>query len=712
MTAMADRSRTHLRFAPLAEAGERFVAFVGSRLAPVLDLVVRLWLAQAFFRSGVLKIATWEATVFLYTQEHPVPGVAPGTAALLGTGIELVCPVLLVLGLFTRIAAVPLLLTTALLQFTYKPLDFHLLAMALLGLLIVRGPLALSLDHLLAPHLRGSAVPFGGALHRLATMLSGVAAPVTLAAVRLWLAYVCAGPEVARLAAGDVTAAGYAEAGIVVIAGALFAAGMFTRAAALPLLVLALFRLGSEAEGETAILQVLLLATFVLEGGGALAVDFLLHREFQRLFPSLAGDRTWLADAPRVVIVGAGFGGIAAAQKLRHAWARVTLVDRRNYHLFQPLLYQVATATLSPANIATPVRGLLRDQGNCQVIMGRVTGVDTTAREVAVGERRIAYDYLVLATGARHSYFGKDEWEPFAPGLKKIDDATAIRGRILTAFERAETTDDAVERQRQLAFVIVGGGPTGVELAGAIVELARHGLAGEFRAADPSTARVILVQSAPRVLPAMPERLSAAALASLQKLGVEVRLNSRVEQVDARGVLVSGERIEAATVLWAAGVIASPAGKWIGTTRDNAGRVVVGGDLTVPGLANVFAIGDTATCPDGNGQTLPGLAAVAKQQGWHVAKVIRAAIEGRPHPGAFRYIDLGSMATIGRKAAVAALPGVKISGTLAWWLWGAVHVALLVDVRSRIAVLFDWFWSYLTYNRSIRLITGAEAGAD
>jgi NADH dehydrogenase/putative oxidoreductase len=344
--------------------------------------------------------------------------------------------------------------------------------------------------------------------------------------------------------------------------------------------------------------------------------------------------------------------------------------------------------------------------------MGRVTGVDSERRLVDIGDRQIPYDFLVLASGARHSYFGKDEWEPFAPGLKKIDDATAMRGRILTAFERAESTDDVEERQRQLTFVVVGGGPTGVELAGAIAELAYHGLAGEFRSADPTAARVVLVQSAPRVLPAMPERLSAVALRSLQELGVEVLLNSRVEQVDGRGVVVSGERIEAATVLWAAGVIASPAGKWIQAKRDNAGRVVVDGDLTVPGLADVFAIGDTAACPDGSGQILPGLAAVAKQQGWHVAKTIRARIEGRPDPGPFRYFDFGSMATIGRKAAVAALPGVHLGGTLAWWLWGAVHVALLVDVRSRMAVLLDWFWSYLTYNRSIRLITGSETGPD
>ena len=344
--------------------------------------------------------------------------------------------------------------------------------------------------------------------------------------------------------------------------------------------------------------------------------------------------------------------------------------------------------------------------------MGRVTDVDTQHNEVVIGDRRIPYDYLVLATGARHSYFGKDEWEPFAPGLKKIDDATAMRSRVLAAFERAEASDDDAERRRLLTFVLVGGGPTGVELAGAIAELARQSLREEFRTADPTTARVMLVQSAPRILPALPESLSVAATRSLQDLGVEVLTNSRVDGVDDGGVEVGNRRIEARTVLWTAGVMASAAGRWIGAERDAAGRIVVEPDLSVPGVNGVFAIGDTAACNGPDGRPLPGLAAVAKQQGHYVAKAIRARIEGRRHPGPFRYRNLGSMATIGRKAAVADLPGIRLSGSLAWWLWGLVHVAFLVDLRSRIAVMFDWFWSYLTYNRSMRLITGAEGSGD
>ena len=431
-----------------------------------------------------------------------------------------------------------------------------------------------------------------------------------------------------------------------------------------------------------------------------------------KLFPRLGSEAGWLEGAPRVVIVGAGFGGIAAARALKHAWAKVTLIDRRNYHLFQPLLYQVATASLSPSEIATPIRGLLRDYANCRVTMARVTGVDVNAREIVAGERRIGFDYLVLACGARHSYFGRDDWEKTAPGLKKIDDATAIRARILSAFEGAETAEDAAERRRLLNFVIVGGGPTGVELAGAIAELARHGMRGEFRTVDPAQARVILVQSAPRLLPAMAETLSMHARRYLENLGVEVRTGAKVEAIDEEGVSIGNERIEAATVLWAAGVMASPAGRWLGAERDGSGRIVVQPDLSIAGQSRIFAIGDTAACAGSDGKPLPGLAPVAKQQGCYVARRIRAEIEGRRPPKPFRYDDWGTMATIGRKAAVADLRGLRLAGSVAWWLWGAVHVGFLVDARSRAAVLLDWLWSYLTWGRSVRLITGNEGGVD
>jgi putative oxidoreductase len=410
--------------------------------------------------------------------------------------------------------------------------------------------------------------------------------------------------------------------------------------------------------------------------------------------------------------VGGGFGGLYAATTLRRADVDLTLIDRRNFHLFQPLLYQVATAGLSPGDIAAPVRQIFRDAYNVRVLLGAVTGIDTQSRRVQTAAGEIPYDYLVLATGATHSYFGKDSWAPFAPGLKRVEDALEIRRRILTAFEHAEAATDESERARLLTFLIVGGGPTGVELAGAIAELARFGMDKEFRTFDPADARVILVQSAPRLLPAFPESLSAIAQRSLEKLGVEVLLKSRVEAIDAEGVAVSGRRMAARTVLWAAGVTASPAARWLAVEADNAGRVKVGPDLGVTGLANVFAIGDTALSNAWNGEAVPGLAPAAKQAGAYVAELIRRRIEAGPAPAPFRYQHRGSLATIGRKAAVVDFGFLKLWGAPAWWLWGLVHVGFLVGVRNRIATMINWFWAYLTFGGGIRLITGGEASRE
>lgn len=408
---------------------------------------------------------------------------------------------------------------------------------------------------------------------------------------------------------------------------------------------------------------------------------------------------------PRVAIVGAGFGGLSAAQALAKAPVDVTLIDRRNYHLFQPLLYQVATAGLSPADIAYPIRGIVSRHRNVSVVLGKVTGVDLPARAVLIGERRVPYDYLVIATGARHAYFGHDEWEAYAPGLKKIDDATEIRRRVLLAFERAEASDDEAERRRLLTFVIVGGGPTGVEMAGAIVELAHKALSRDFRRIDPSIARVVLVEAAPRVLLSFPESLSETARRSLERLGVEVRLGRAVTACDPQGVVVGDERIEATTVIWAAGVAASPAARWLGAEKDRAGRVKVNRDLSLPGHPEVFVIGDTAAAEDGRGGMLPGVAPVAKQQGGYVARAIVARLRNQG-AAPFRYRDLGNMATIGRKAAVADLGWLHLSGLPAWLLWGVVHVAFLIGFRNRIAVLLDWLWAYVTFQRGARLITG------
>lgn len=413
-------------------------------------------------------------------------------------------------------------------------------------------------------------------------------------------------------------------------------------------------------------------------------------------------------DQARVVIVGGGFGGLAAARALRRAPVDVTLVDRRNHHLFQPLLYQVATAGLSPADIAYPIRSVLRRQANASVLLAEAVDVDVARRELVLKDGRLAYDYLILATGARHAYFGHDDWATFAPGLKKIDDATDIRRRILLAFERAEATDDEAERKALLTFVVIGGGATGVEMAGAIAEVAHWALADEFRVIDPTQARIILVEAGPRLLPAFPENLSEHARRSLEKLGVEVHLGRAVERCDASGIVYGGEHLAARTIVWGAGVQASPAAKWLGANKDRAGRVLVDKDLTAPGHPDIFVIGDTAAVKDDQGQPVPGIAPAAKQMGAYAGRVIAARLAGNASPGPFRYRHAGSLATIGRSAAVADFGWLKVTGWIAWWLWGIAHIYFLIDFRSRFIVAMQWFWSYLTFRRGARLITGNE----
>lgn len=412
------------------------------------------------------------------------------------------------------------------------------------------------------------------------------------------------------------------------------------------------------------------------------------------------------APRPKVVIVGAGFGGLSAAKALADAPVDVTLIDRRNYHLFQPLLYQVATAGLSPADIASPIRAIFTGQDHIQVLMGKVTGVDKGRRKVLIGEREVPYDYLIIATGARHAYFGKDEWEPYAPGLKKIEDATDIRRRVLIAFEHAENEMDPAERRRLMNFVIVGGGPTGVELAGAIAELARIALAQDFRNIDPRSARIILVQAADRLLPVFPPDMSAEAKRSLEQLGVEVILNKAVSDCDDTRVKVGEDVIETRTVIWAAGVAASPAAKWLQADKDRADRVKVDANLTLPGHPEIFVIGDTALAMDERGNPVPGLAPAAKQQGAYTAERIRARVQGGIDIGRFHYYHLGNLATIGRKSAVADFGFIHMKGAIAWLLWGIVHVYFLIGFRNRLVVLLDWIWAYVTFQRGSRLITG------
>ena len=422
---------------------------------------------------------------------------------------------------------------------------------------------------------------------------------------------------------------------------------------------------------------------------------------------------------PVVVIVGAGFGGLAAVRSLESADVDVLLIDQRNHHLFQPLLYQVATAWLSPADIAAPIRSVFSRQENLSVVLGRVISVDAEARTVRVDngvrESAVVFDYLILATGARHDYFGNDAWAAYAPGLKTIEDAVAIRERLLTAFEMAEMASDPAERDANLTIVIVGGGATGVEMAGSIAELARAALVKDFRRIDPRQARVYLIEAGPRVLPAFPETLSVAAKSSLEKLGVTVRVNTRVTDCDAGSVTVLGEpseRIAAATIIWAAGVRASPAARWLTSDADRAGRLRVEPDFSVPGHAHVFAIGDTASLTDANGRVVPGVAPAAKQAGRYVGQVILAAVRGTDKPAPFRYRNPGNMATIGRRAGIADFGWISLRGPVAWWLWGIVHIYFLIDFRSRLTVSINWLWSFLTYKRGARLITSYRKTED
>jgi NADH dehydrogenase len=410
----------------------------------------------------------------------------------------------------------------------------------------------------------------------------------------------------------------------------------------------------------------------------------------------------------QIVVVGAGFGGLWAATALARAPAHVTVIDERNYHLFQPLLYQVATAGLSPADIAAPIRGILSRQRNARVLLGRVLGIDTARRVVALRDRAIAYDALVVATGARHAYFGHEEWAAFAPGLKNIDDATKLRRKILTALERAEQETDAAAQRRFMTFVVVGGGATGVEMAGAIAELVKVALARDFRAINPAMSRIILVEAGPRLLPSFDQGLAAAAKTALEKLGVEVRLGQGVTRCEESGVALGEERIACATTVWAAGVMASPAAQWLGAEHDRAGRVVVAGDLTLPGHPEIFVIGDAALVRNAAGKALPGIATVAKQEGKYVARVLGARLAGAEAPPPFRYRDYGELATVGRNFAVVDFRWIKLRGRIAWFVWSCAHIYFLIGFRNRLAVAMDWLWAYLTFQRGARLITAGD----
>jgi NADH dehydrogenase len=430
---------------------------------------------------------------------------------------------------------------------------------------------------------------------------------------------------------------------------------------------------------------------------------------------------------PHIVIVGGGFAGLWATRALARADVRITLIDRRNHHLFQPLLYQVATAGLSAPDIAAPLRHILRGQRNVEVRMGEVVAIDGAAKSVALGDGEVLrYDFLLLASGATHAYFGHDDWAPHAPGLKTLDDALAIRRRLLLAFERAESAENAQARAAWLNFAVVGGGPTGVELAGTLAEIARHTLRDEFRRIDPAEAKVRLIEAGPRVLPSFPESLSAKARAQLEELGVEVVTGTPVNAIEADGYVLGDSFVRAHTVIWAAGVAASPLGAMLDAPRDRAGRVQVEADLSVPGHPEIFVAGDLASVQR-DGKPVPGVAPAAKQMGVHVAQVIRARLrEGMRNASEtrataadvtsrtlpFRYRDFGNLATIGRMAAVVHFGKLKLSGVLAWWFWLVIHIFFLIGFRNRLIVLINWAWAYWSYQRAARIILGGDTDTE
>ncbi len=415
----------------------------------------------------------------------------------------------------------------------------------------------------------------------------------------------------------------------------------------------------------------------------------------------------------RVVIVGAGFGGLEAVHRLAGAPVSITLIDRRNHHLFQPLLYQVATASLATSEIAWPIRHLLRGRPETTTLLATVTGVDVEARRVLLdGGDALSYDTLILATGAHHAYFGHDEWEPFASGLKTLEDATTIRRRILLAFELAERETDPQLQAALLTFVIIGAGPTGVELAGTITELAQVTLPPDFRNIDTRKTRVVLIEAGSRVLAGFAEDLSTYAQRSLERLGVEVILGQPVSECTADGVVYGGQKLESKTIIWAAGVRASPAAEWLGAPLDRAGRLIVRPDLTVPGHPDIFAIGDTVTIAAPDGNPVPGIAPAAKQQGRYVADVIKARLRGDMASAPFRYKHAGSLAQIGKRLAVIDFGRIKLRGALAWWIWGFAHIYFLIGVRNRLSVAISWWWNYTRDQRSARLITQGRKNID
>src|SRR5712675_103497 len=690
------------------------IAFLSRTAWPLVDLLIRIWIGKSALVLSVLVSTDWAMAVSMAVGSYPIPVAGFGSAAL-ASQVYWLAAVSLMLGLATRVGAAVLLALTVASHIRVAALDLNLFWMAFLAYYVLLGADRLSLYRLLSQGLKNSPLPQAGALITLLDATRPALTGIYLLALRvaLTLTLLLAGGNMptaimttaethAWLPVGSATRL-FGNEGVAL--ALLIGSGLATRATALLAVVMIGYHKMMGGDMSLPFYWTVLLSLLVAKGPGPLSLHGAVLAGLRRSLPELSGS---LEGLPRVVIVGAGFGGIACTRALRHAPASITLIDRQNYHLFQPLLYQVATAALSPADIAIPIRAIFRDQFNAKVMLATVTGLDTERREVLADGVNLPYDYLVIATGATHSYFGHDAWAPFAPGLKRVDDATLVRRRVLEVFENAEVAVSEAERRRLLSFVIVGGGPTGVELAGAIAELARVGMEKDFRNLDPATAEIILVQAGPRLLPAFPETLSEVARRSLADIGVQVFLDSKVRLIDADGVLVNDRRIYSRTVLWAAGVAASPAAKWLNAETDKAGRVKVQADLSVPHLPDVYVIDDTALTHGWKGQPVPGLAQAAKQGGAFVAKAIRAKLRGEPVSHDFSYRHMGSLATIGRKSALADFGFVRLRGAMAWWLWGIVHVLFLVGSRNRAEIVLNWIWSYVTYRASTRLITGSS----
>ena len=693
------------------------IDFLGRIGWPIVDFLFRVWIAKQLLVSAVLLANGWDTSILLATYEYPISWLPAKWEAFLGIAAQFIGGISLMLGLCTRFGALVTLVFALFAQIYYVSLDVHLFWLTIMLGCVLRGPSLISLDHILSQGFSRSALPLAMSLVKFCNITTALFSNYYLIGLRLWLMITLflVTQHIQAISAVKIQvlsswlplhSALFIFGNSLVVLAFLLGFGFAPRLAAIAGIIIICLNSSMAGASSYPAYWLMLMAILFVAGPGAISLDQLILDFLKKRYPQLSGKPAFCLDnLPHVVIIGAGFGGIACAKSLRHVPVKVTLIDRHNYHLFQPLLYQVATGNLSPGDIAISIRSIFLDQFNVDVMLRNVTAINKEERYITADEARIHYDYLVVATGATHSYFGKEVWEPYAPGLKAIGDATTVRSRLLKAFELAELADTPEEQQHFLNFVIVGAGPTGVELAGSIAELARFGMEKDFRRFDPASANIILVQAAPRILPTFSEEMSKAAHQSLEGIGVTVLTDSRVEQIDCEGVIVNGQRIYSKSVLWAAGVTASPAAKWLQVESDPAGRVKVISDLSVADYPEIFVIGDTASSNGWAGKPVPGLAPAAKQGGIYVAKNISKAIYKKTMSKEFKYKHLGSLATIGRKSAVAEFSYFKVNGEAAWWLWGLVHVSFLLGGRNRLSVIVNWMWSYFTFRANNLLIT-------